>query len=250
MSIVDHDGSAEFPCPKEHVFEAILQAVSGLPGMKVDSAERLSGRIVVKAGISAMSWGENIPISVTESGPGKTRVAITSTPKTGVLFGGLFDFGKNRGNLEKIFSATAEVLTGRPTGSSVPTPSPTSWVLCGKCGGGNYPGAAYCQWCGAPVAAQLATSPTESAPPPAPPAAAPPGPEAAAPVTLLATFGPSTGWVGKTITRQGDAFILEGHGPISAAAIMEYDRQGHLTWTSPGARALVGSQARVEPETP
>lgn len=60
---------------------------------------------------------------------------------------------------------------------------------------------------------------------------------------LIATFGPTTGWVGKQITREGDAFILEGHGPISAADIMEYDRSGHLVWAIDGTRAWVGSRA-------
>jgi len=61
---------------------------------------------------------------------------------------------------------------------------------------------------------------------------------------LIATFGATTAWVGKQITREGDAFVLEGHGPISAADIMEYDRQGHLVWVDEGTRAWVGSKAK------
>jgi hypothetical protein len=60
---------------------------------------------------------------------------------------------------------------------------------------------------------------------------------------VIATFGPTTAWVGETITREGDAFILEDHGAVSAQAIMEYDAQGHLVWTTAGARAWVGSLA-------
>ena len=60
---------------------------------------------------------------------------------------------------------------------------------------------------------------------------------------LVATFGPTTGWLGRTIIREGDAFILEGHGPISAEAIMGYDRQGHLVWAADGMRAWVESKA-------
>jgi hypothetical protein len=69
---------------------------------------------------------------------------------------------------------------------------------------------------------------------------------------LIATFGPKTGWVGKTITREADAFILEGHGPITAADIMEHDRQGNLVWANDGTRAWVGAQAaaRQEPHRP
>jgi hypothetical protein len=61
---------------------------------------------------------------------------------------------------------------------------------------------------------------------------------------LIATFGPTTAWVGKTITFENEVFQLEGHGPISAADVMEYDRQGHLIWVNDGMRAWVGSNAR------
>lgn len=60
---------------------------------------------------------------------------------------------------------------------------------------------------------------------------------------LIATFGPTTAWAGKTITRDGEVFALEDHGPISAADVMEYDRQGHLVWTNDGTRAWVGAKA-------
>jgi hypothetical protein len=62
---------------------------------------------------------------------------------------------------------------------------------------------------------------------------------------LIATFGPTTGWAGKTIVREGDAFMLEGHGPISAANVMEYDRQGHLIWVTDGQREWVAARAGV-----
>jgi len=62
---------------------------------------------------------------------------------------------------------------------------------------------------------------------------------------LVATFGPSTGWVGKTITREGDVFTLEGHGPITAADVMEYDRQGHLVWMDDATRAWCESKAQA-----
>jgi len=66
---------------------------------------------------------------------------------------------------------------------------------------------------------------------------------------LIATFGPTTAWVGTQITREGDAFVLEGHGPISAGDIMEHDRQGHLVWVNDGTRAWVGSNAAAATAT-
>ena len=67
---------------------------------------------------------------------------------------------------------------------------------------------------------------------------------------LVATFGPTTGWVGKTITCEGDVFTLEGYGPISAADVMSYDSQGQLEWASEGMRAWVGSLAHRPADAP
>jgi hypothetical protein len=62
---------------------------------------------------------------------------------------------------------------------------------------------------------------------------------------LIATFGPNTGWSGKTIIREGDVFVLQDHGPITAVDVMEYDRQGHLIWPNDGTRAWIGALART-----
>ncbi len=110
MAFLDHQGESEFPFSKDKVFTAMVKAISTIEGMKIDSADKLQGRIVVKAGISLMSWGENIPIQLSEISKNKTKVKITSSPKTGLLFGGAFDFGKNMRNIEKILSATSSIL--------------------------------------------------------------------------------------------------------------------------------------------
>ncbi len=62
---------------------------------------------------------------------------------------------------------------------------------------------------------------------------------------IIATFGPTTAWVGKSITRDGHVFVLEGHGPISAQDVMEYDRQGCLAWATDGTRAWVEAMAEA-----
>ena len=58
---------------------------------------------------------------------------------------------------------------------------------------------------------------------------------------IIATFGPATEWVGKTITFEDGQFILEGHGMITARAVLEYDRHGHLTWAYDDLRGWVDS---------
>lgn len=111
MAILDHDGESEFPFKRNTVFEAICKAIPTVDGMKLDSADELSGRIMVKAGVTLWSWGENIPIQLTSLSETKTKVLITSTPKTGAMFGGAFDMGKNRRNIEKILSETSKILS-------------------------------------------------------------------------------------------------------------------------------------------
>jgi len=111
MGFLDHKGGAEYQYSKKDVYDAIIQAVPTIKGLKVDSTDELSYRIMVKAGISWSSWGENIPINVIEISPGKTRVEIISTPKTGAFGGGALDFGKNRANIEKILNETSKILS-------------------------------------------------------------------------------------------------------------------------------------------
>jgi hypothetical protein len=111
MSFLDHEGGAEFPYGRDDVFNALVAAIPTVSGLEVHSADKLSGRVLVKAGMSLMSWGENIPISVIEMSPGRTRVSVTSTPKTGALFGGAFDMGKNRKNIEQILDALSSILS-------------------------------------------------------------------------------------------------------------------------------------------
>jgi hypothetical protein len=110
MAILDHNGESEFPFKKDIVFDAICKAIPRIDGMKIDTADKLSGRIMVKAGVTLWSWGENIPIQLTSISEMKTKVQITSTPKTGIMFGGAFDMGKNRKNIEKILSITSNIL--------------------------------------------------------------------------------------------------------------------------------------------
>lgn len=119
MGFLDHKGGVEYPYSKDDVFNAILEAVPKIKGMKIEKVDRLSSHIIVKAGVSLTSWGENIPISVSDVTQGRTRVEIISTPKTGIFGGGLLDFGKNRANIEKILAETSKILAKKPQVSSV-----------------------------------------------------------------------------------------------------------------------------------
>jgi len=115
MAFLDHNGESEFPLPKELVYSAMCRAIPSIKGMKIESADKLQGRIMVKAGVSLFSWGENIPIQLISVNENLTKVQITSSPKTGIMFGGAFDMGKNRKNIESILSATSQILSSEST---------------------------------------------------------------------------------------------------------------------------------------
>lgn len=128
MSIVDHEGAVEYPFSQKTVFDAALRAAKKMESFTLDSADELSGRIVLKAGVSLVSWGENIPIQLIKEAPTRTLVKIMSSPKTGVLFGGVNDFGKNRRNIEKIISAISAELENVPSENASSKESSTSKI--------------------------------------------------------------------------------------------------------------------------
>lgn len=115
MSIVDHHGEVEYPFSQKTVFKAIMEAAPDINGLSLDSADEISGRITFKAGVSLASWGENIPVQLIKVAPTRTQMKIMSTPKTGVMFGGAMDFGKNQQNINKIINAVSAVLANYPS---------------------------------------------------------------------------------------------------------------------------------------
>jgi DNA polymerase-3 subunit epsilon len=64
---------------------------------------------------------------------------------------------------------------------------------------------------------------------------------------IVATFGPTTGWAGRRIVFEDGQIVLVGHGPILAAHVVEYDRQGHLVWPYDGMRTWVYGQCANGP---
>ncbi|WP_394775437.1 hypothetical protein [Flavobacterium sp.] len=96
---------------KEKVFKAMQRAIPTIKGLTIEIADKLQGRFIVKAGVSLYSWGENIPIQLTEISENRTRVNLTSSPKTGNMFGGSSDMGKNRKNIEDILFNTSKILS-------------------------------------------------------------------------------------------------------------------------------------------
>lgn len=96
------------------VFKAVMAAAPNIDGLSLDGADEISGRLTFKAGVSLASWGENISVQLISLAPTQTKLQVLSTPKTGIMFGGANDFGKNRINIEKIISAVSKELSNMP----------------------------------------------------------------------------------------------------------------------------------------
>jgi hypothetical protein len=104
MSLVDHTRSFEVPYVPDDTFEALKIACSKIDGFSINRFEAITRTIYLKTGVSLFSWGEDITVDVRSSLIG-SEVGILSTPKTGILFGGTMDMGKNRKNIAKISEA-------------------------------------------------------------------------------------------------------------------------------------------------
>jgi hypothetical protein len=109
MSIVDHTQDTVVPYAPDDVFRAAKDALGNRSEFKVESADEVTRMIQLKAGISLMSWGENITATISLN-PGGSAISVLSTPKTGVLGGGMLDGGKNRRNINSVLSAISSEL--------------------------------------------------------------------------------------------------------------------------------------------
>jgi hypothetical protein len=160
MSFLDHDGESIFEFNKEIVFKAVLNAISNIEGMELDSADNQLGIIRVKVGISWKSWGENVDVSLIEISENNTKIKITSAPKTGILFGGALDFGKNRKNIEKIIAEVSRTLTfytvdiESDSESDSESDQDVEIVIpetCPHCKSPNTKKIRLCEWCGSQI---------------------------------------------------------------------------------------------------
>ncbi len=124
MSLVDHHGDVEYPFSIKTIFTAIIEAAPNIEGLELDEADEVSSRVTFKAGVSLASWGENISVQLIKVSNDRTKMQILSTPKTGMMFGGAMDMGKNRKNIEKIINAVSNILANKePEVETVAQPS-------------------------------------------------------------------------------------------------------------------------------
>ena len=95
----------------ENVFSAVEKAIPNIKGMKIDTVNKIMKIINVKTGVSLLSWGENVSITLTPIEDKKTKISILSAPKTGgAVYGYTFDMGKNRQNIDLILNEVSKYL--------------------------------------------------------------------------------------------------------------------------------------------
>jgi len=110
MALADHSSEVYFNYDLENVFKALEKASEHMNGIKLDRLDPIAHVAYLKAGVSLLSWGENISVSLSQSDRGGTKILITSAPKTGISFAGSADMGKNQKNIKIITEAVSEEL--------------------------------------------------------------------------------------------------------------------------------------------
>lgn len=93
-----YDGSVDVAMPPDAAFHTLHQAIGSIT--KPESLQVNGWDVTATVGISMKSWGEHIAGRVLV-GPGGTRVEVTSECRWKTT---LFDYGKNRKNVESILA--------------------------------------------------------------------------------------------------------------------------------------------------
>ncbi len=142
-----------YPYPAGAVFNAAAQAVQNLSGWKLKEVNQPNWYVTASVSFNFWSYGENITIQVTEPQPGQPSINALSSS-----FFALFDFGKNKRNIDRLFAEVQGVLAqaghaagdqqqGQQAPAATPEQAPAS-IQCPNCGSSQKPGARFCTGCG------------------------------------------------------------------------------------------------------
>ena len=100
-----YQSSMAFPASRDDVFQAFMQAIPQC-GFRVVGSDQPTGQISARARMGLRSWGENIAVTVSDGG----KVDIKSSCR-GIQ---LIDYGKNKANVNALFSAVGAALSSPP----------------------------------------------------------------------------------------------------------------------------------------
>jgi hypothetical protein len=101
----NYQSSMAFPAAGADVFRACMSAVPQC-GFRVLSSNPESGQIDARAGMGFRSWGENIVITVSAEGRADVKSSCRGFQ--------VVDYGKNKANVEALFSALTTLLPPQP----------------------------------------------------------------------------------------------------------------------------------------
>lgn len=104
-----NNSQSNVPYSPDDAYAALCAAALRLQSAKnysLKDSDAITRRIIMKTGISFVSWGENITISIIAEPNGTSSISISSGTKTGTPF----DFGKNNKNINEIMDAFSKQL--------------------------------------------------------------------------------------------------------------------------------------------
>jgi len=103
--VASHQGSMTFPASRDEAFEACTKAVSQC-GFRIAESNPEAGQIEARTRMGLRSWGERITITISAEG----RADIKSSCR-GIQ---VVDYGKNKANVNALFSALGSLLPPQP----------------------------------------------------------------------------------------------------------------------------------------
>ena len=99
-----YQGSMTFPAGRDEIFQACIKAVSQC-GFRIVESNQETAQIRASTRMGLRSWGENITI-ISAGG----RADIKSSCR-GIQ---VIDYGKNKANVNALFSALGQLLPSQP----------------------------------------------------------------------------------------------------------------------------------------
>jgi hypothetical protein len=96
--------SRTFTGERQAVWDAALESARQ-GGMKVKSADALTGKLELSKGVSMRTWGEDVEVSVQPHGEGQVEVSASAKAKWQLV-----DWGQNKKTLDGYFFRLERIL--------------------------------------------------------------------------------------------------------------------------------------------